>query len=113
LLNFGFFVKLIFFIIAFSNLGVSPVQKFNIGRDIFSISFINGSSYLLTAGQNKLGKGRTLCLWDMLTRQYLQPKLQWELNELNQAASALAISSIFKVRFKEILLPKILVLLQI
>ena len=78
---------------------MSPVQKFNVGREVFSICFFNGSSYLLTAGHQKspTGKDRTLCLWDTLTRQYLKPKQQWALEELNHAASSLLTSSLFQV----------------
>ena len=40
--------------------GVSPVQKFNVGRDLFAISFYMGCSTLLTAGYQKNSKEKTL-----------------------------------------------------
>ena len=44
-----------------------------------------------------------MCLWDTLTRQYLQPKYQWELAELNQQAASLIVSPVNKVNFRVIL----------
>ena len=45
-----------------------PVSKFNIGRDIYAISFLKGCGSLITGGVTRLDKTRTLARWDLLKR---------------------------------------------
>lgn len=75
-----------------------PVQRFNIGRDVLSICFLEGSSILISAGVHRNFSNSALCVWDLLTRQYLEPIYSLELREISESASAVTYSLKYQVR---------------